>query len=204
MPPQPIFGTQIEHDRAEASTGTFDTHSFNVFAAPSKFLGDLSAYAGGSLSFDLSNDMFDAPAMLALYPTLVLRSGGSFLGWFGGPPSTTPTSFSAALAASPAWRKTTLASGGLFVQAVMAADFGMLLPAVDGMFINADWKTAGNDYGQLDNVRLAAAGARAGERGAAARRAAGAGRPRDAARRQGLNPHSRRPALQPIRLRHFP
>jgi len=145
--------------------GSSDVNPYNVFSAPTKFLGNLSAYAGGSLSFDLSDTVRDSDFFTAFYPTLVLRSGSTYLGWFGGPPGTSPTSFSAALASSGAWRKASPAFGPsdpLFSLPVSTADFASTLGAVDALYINADWKWTGafggaNDYAELDNVRLTAA-----------------------------------------------
>lgn len=133
---------------------TNDLFSWTVFAAPAKFLGDQSAYLGGSLSFDLSDSLKDATA--DIFPTLVLQSGAQLLAWFGGSPGTTLTPYTAALTASPAWQKIVGydITGLPILAAASQADLSHVLGALQGVYINADWKTAGNDHAELDNVEL--------------------------------------------------
>ncbi len=133
---------------------TSDLFSWTVFAAPAKFLGNQSAFLGGSLSFDLSDSLKDATA--DMFPTLVLQSRANLLAWFGGAPGSTMTSYSAVLTASPAWQKIVgyEITGLPILAAASSADLSNVLGALQGIYINADWKTAGNDHAELDNVNL--------------------------------------------------
>ncbi|TDP73258.1 laminin B domain-containing protein [Roseateles toxinivorans] len=133
---------------------TNDLFSWTVFAAPAKFLGNQSAFLGGSLSFDLSDSLKDTTA--DIFPTLVLQSGANLLAWFGGAPGSTMTSYSAVLTASPAWQKIVgyEVTGLPILAAASSADLSNVLGALQGIYINADWKTAGNDHAELDNVNL--------------------------------------------------
>lgn len=136
---------------------TNDLFSWTVFAAPAKFLGNRSAFLGGSLSFDLSDSLMDTTA--DIFPTLVLQSGANLLAWFGGSPGTTLTSYSAVLAAAPAWQKIVgyEVTGLPILAAASQTDLSNVLGALQGIYINADWKTAGNDHAELDNVNLVGA-----------------------------------------------
>lgn len=139
----------------EASPGLIsatDIYSWTVFSAPSAFLGDKSAFAGGTLAFDLSDTLRDA--LSPNFPTLVLRSGTDFLAWKGGVPGTSLTSFSATLAPSTQWLAGTSPATAT---PATAADFAHVLGALDGLYVNADWATAAVDVSRLDNVVLAAA-----------------------------------------------
>lgn len=133
---------------------TNDLFSWTVFAAPAKFLGNQSAFFGGSLSFELSDSLKDSTA--DIFPTLVLQSGANLLAWFGGAPGTAMTSYSATLTASAAWQKIIgyEITGLPILAAASNADLSGVLGALQGVYINADWKTAGNDHAELDNVRL--------------------------------------------------
>jgi len=133
---------------------TNDLFSWTVFAAPAKFLGNQSAFLGGSLSFELSDSLKDATA--DIFPTLMLQSGANLLAWFGGAPGTSLTSYSAVLTASPAWQKIIgyEITGLPILAAASNADLSTVLGALQGIYINADWKTAGNDHAELDNVNL--------------------------------------------------
>ncbi|MDH3461125.1 MAG: PEP-CTERM sorting domain-containing protein [Burkholderiaceae bacterium] len=139
-----------------------DLHPWNVFSAPAKFLGDMAGYAGGTLTFELSDTERDQNAD-EIWPTLILRSGGTYLGWFGGAPETALTPYTATLSASNTWRKLTgLNATGPVFGPTSESDFVAVLGALDALYINADWKTTGgaggpNDFAELDNVRLSAA-----------------------------------------------
>ena len=130
---------------------TDDPYLWTVFAAPAAFLGDMSAYAGGTLAFELSDSLRDSDA--ARFPTLLLRSGATFLAWLGGAPETSLSSFRATLGPSAPWLSGT---SPLLLAPATPADFARVLASLDALYINADWKTAGNDQAELDNVVLAA------------------------------------------------
>jgi hypothetical protein len=155
----PFGGGQAVQWLAGGQIASTDLNSWNVFSAPLAYLGDKSAYLGGSLSFDLSDTVADADASTA-YPTLALRSGLVALVWFGGAPGTALTSFAATLAPSAAWQRVV---GGnqdnLTLIPATAADFAAVLGSLQAVQINADWYDGGapvNDFSVLDNVRLAA------------------------------------------------
>jgi hypothetical protein len=128
-----------------------DPYPWTVFSAPAAFLGDMSAYAGGTIAFELSDTLRDADA--ERFPTLLLRSGPSYLAWLGGAPETDLTSFRATLAPSAQWL---IGMSPLAAAPATAADFALVLASVDAVYINADWRTAGADVAELDNVVLAA------------------------------------------------
>ena len=123
---------------------TTDTLDWVAFAAPAKFLGDKSAYYGGTLSFDLGATWNDGVA----YPNAVLYSGGNAVAYVTSPPATVGfTSYSLPLAPGGwSWNGATVAT---------AAQIQSVLADLDGLFVSADW-FSGADDARLDNVRLAA------------------------------------------------
>lgn len=137
-----------------AETGfisTRDTHSWNVFSAPGKFLGDKTAFAGGTLSLDLADSLSDPGSP---WPVAIISDGVTALAAFPfATPGTAFTHFSFALTES-AWRAFNPFT--LSLAPVSAAQFSAVLGGLQGIYVNADFKTGGNDYARLDNVRLAA------------------------------------------------
>lgn len=136
---------------------TNDPFAWTAFAAPAPFLGDLSSFLGGSLSFDLQVAQLDAAA--PNYFGAMLRSGSDRLVWFGGVPGVTdPRTYLVPLdAAAPGWRlNPSSLAGPATGSAVDSATFAAILSRVDGLFIDADWR-GGADAVTLDNVVLAAA-----------------------------------------------
>lgn len=130
---------------------TRDNHSWNVFSAPGKFLGDKAAYAGGTLSLDLSDSLSDPGSA---WPVVVLSDGVTALAAFPfATPGTDFTHFSFDLKAA-AWRA--LNPFTLTLGPVTEAQFAAVLGTLQGIYVNADFKTLGDDYARLDNVRLAA------------------------------------------------
>lgn len=132
----------------------------DYFLAPAKFLGNMSAYFGGTLSFDLKLN----PTWSTIYnvPMVVLSGtyNGSPLSIGYLPPSsaypnaTTFTSFAFALNTSIAWSHTTgadLMTGTLATPAEIQAVLGSL----SALRIWGDW-TGTPDHDLLDNVALAA------------------------------------------------
>jgi hypothetical protein len=134
---------------------TADLYRQNSFVAPAKFLGDLSARYGGTLSFDIGVAAKDAAA--DSYFTLMIRSAAGSLWWFGGSPSTvTTTSFSATLSqAAGGWRLNSNASSPNGGSAPTPAQFQAVLGGVTAVLISADWLD-GPDTVTLDNVVLSA------------------------------------------------
>ena len=129
---------------------TLDVFATVGFLAPSKFTGDLSAFAGGNLSFDLIDTLNDG-----MSPAVVLYTAVGSIAYGAPPPSKTAwTTFSVPLTAT-GW---TVYNGGGFVGStpVTAAHFADTLADVRYFSILADWHT-GYDDTSLDNVRLSSA-----------------------------------------------
>lgn len=125
---------------------TLDAHEWNAFSAPAKFLGDKSGFAGGTLSLRLSDDMSDPPPG---WPVAFITNGTTTL---ASSPYAVPgpafTSFSFVLDAG-SW--VTAASSH-----PSGEEFATVLGGLVGLYINADFKTDGNDYARLDDVVLTA------------------------------------------------
>lgn len=130
---------------------TNDLNSWNVFSAPAKFLGNQSAHLGGSLRFDLADSLADPGNT---WPVAMLRGAGRFL--VATPfltPGTEFTAYRYALQAS-SWMAFNPLTQSLVP--VSSADFALVLGSLDGLYLNADFKTSGNDFARLDNVVLSA------------------------------------------------
>ena len=123
---------------------TTDTLGYTAFAAPAKFLGNMSAYYGGALSYDLGDALNDLDA----WPNAILYGGGNTLTYVTLPPATTGfTSYKIPLAPGNwLWNNGAAAS---------AAQIQSVLVDLDGLYFHADWNT-GEDRSRLDNVRLEA------------------------------------------------
>ncbi|MCT4554418.1 MAG: tandem-95 repeat protein [Pelagimonas sp.] len=136
-------GNPDGHIRAD-DQGTGDTW---YFEASSAFLGDRSAYSGGTLSYDQrqsnTGSQFDAP-------DVVLSGNGMTLVLNVAPnPTTLFTSYSVFLDTRSDWRIDTL-SGTVATQAQIDAVLGDLT----GLSIRGEFR-AGSDSGFLDNVVMA-------------------------------------------------
>lgn len=153
----PGSGSAAPWDAVNQRIHTPDIATWTVFSAPATYLGDLSTYYGGSFSFNLMDNIKDANADTVA--TFGISSGQTALFWFGGSASTVAmTSFVAGMSeADPRWRlgglPTDINSGAV----PTAAQFQGVLSAVTALRINADWKTAGVDQSDLDNVLLVSA-----------------------------------------------
>lgn len=132
---------------------TTDLYNWTTFLAPPKFTGDVSAYIGGTLKFDLQDTLKDANA--DNYFTVSINSGAGNLMWFGGSPSTTSlTAFSALLDSSaPGWRLNSAVGDPNSGVAPSPAQFAAVLSSVTRLHIDADWRS-GPDEVTLDNVFL--------------------------------------------------
>jgi hypothetical protein len=131
---------------------TTDTQDIVAFLAPSKFLGDDSAFLGGELTFDLQDLV---PPDDAAYPAVVLYTSTGSISYTSISPGTTWTSFSIPLTAA-GW---TFYPGGESngTVPVTDAEFAAALAGVVNLAIEADWHT-GDDITGLDNVVLASGG----------------------------------------------
>ncbi len=120
------------------------------FQASAAFLGDLSAYAGGSLSFDT----FYTPHDNAWRgdPDLILSNGSTTLFYLGAAnPGADWTHVNITLAAGAGWTV-----GGFNGNAATAADFAAVLPAVSLLRIRAEYYQGVAETTGLDNVVLSA------------------------------------------------
>lgn len=122
------------------------------FHAPAPFLGNLSAYAGGTLSFD------------ALYtphfnewrgdPDIVLSNGTTTLFYLGtANPGADWTHVSVSLAPGAGWKVGGFLSGG---SAATAADFASVLASVAILRIRGEFLEGVEETTGLDNVMLTA------------------------------------------------
>jgi hypothetical protein len=144
-------GVSATWDNINQRIVTTDIATWTTYSAPASFLGDSSAFYGGSFSFDLQDDMKDANADTVA--TFGLASGVTTMYWFGGSPALAPTHFEAGL--SPADTRWRLGGSPLDFSsgaAPTAAEFQAVLSNLTMLRINADWRTAGNDSTTLDNV----------------------------------------------------
>jgi hypothetical protein len=114
-----------------------------VLVAPAKFLGNQSAFLGGTVSFRLSDETNDGIA----YPSLLLRGGGVAMFRRSSAPTASGTNYVVPL--SPA--------GWLTVQGLppTQAQFEAVLANIDAFGINADWTSNTVDKVTLDNVVMA-------------------------------------------------
>jgi hypothetical protein len=145
-------GVPATWDSVNQRIVTTDIATWTTYSAPASFLGDSSAFYGGSFSFDLQDDMKDSNADTVA--TFGLASGAMTMYWFGGSPSLlAPTHFEAGL--SPADTRWRLGGSPLDFSSGAAptvAEFQTVLSNLTMLRINADWRTAGNDSTSLDNV----------------------------------------------------
>ena len=121
---------------------TDDEAPWQFFAAPSKFLGDVSSAT--RLSFDTFSSDNDGLA----YPAVVLVSGTTALYRLGDPPGPDWTSTEILFSGS-AWSLDWNPGGAT----VTDAQVQNVLSNLDGLYIEADW-FSGNETTGLDNVRL--------------------------------------------------
>ena len=134
---------------ASGFINTADTFDIVGFFAPSAYLGNQSASAGGPFSFDLSAQQVDGVA--SSYVALVLYGSGLKIGAKDVVPGPTFTSLSIDLSPSNFFY---YISGGINgTVPVTASDFNTVLSNLSDVGIHADWFT-GPDNVSLDNVRL--------------------------------------------------
>lgn len=116
------------------------------FVAPEKFLGDKSAYIGGTLSFDLKQD----PITSQFDQSDVLITGGGRTIAFDTEenPGLDWTSYSVTLDTSTDWRL-----GDIWGEAASQAEIDAVLADIDSLWIRGEFVT-GADTGGLDNVLM--------------------------------------------------
>ena len=150
-------GQQVEYDykttggnpggyieAIDPSSGTF------LFVAPTKFTGNLSAYQGGTLSFDTfytPNDSNDWRGD----PDVILSNGTTTLLWIApeNPVGTSWNAVSTSLKPGAGWT-----IGGLNGPAPTAADFASVLGSVTLLRIRGEYYNGVTETTGLDNVVL--------------------------------------------------
>ncbi len=117
------------------------------FSAPSKFLGDKSAYIGGTISFDIMNNLADYSTDRGTYFNLILQGDGIMLFHDGNFPKQPYvwTHIDASLN-SDKWYK----HWDINNQAT-ADELAFVLGNLQGIYVYADWGWGG-DTAYLDNV----------------------------------------------------
>ncbi len=141
-----------------------DRYPYAGFLAPSKFLGDLTAARGGTLSFDLTDAHLDDAAPDNRWTAYVALVGANGMLIYGGlknqfPDTTQFTHFSFSLTADSFYTEGNLASGHgatLGGRLVTEAEFDAVLADVARFAIPADFVTGIEDNSSLDNVVLTA------------------------------------------------
>ena len=135
-------------------TATEFGSEFFVYAAPARFLGDKSAFYGGSVGFTLSDTVRDG----FRYPNLLLRGNGTAIAYFTPPPSAAGTAYTIPLTANPLATNPLTTNGWYdFDQnPVSEATLRNVLSNLDRFGISADWATGRQDVTTLDDVVVAA------------------------------------------------
>lgn len=144
------FTGPVGHDPVGGTLRTGDLYPWTTFRSSAAYGGDKSAFFGGSISYDLQDSQNDGDP----FPNVaILGEAGRMIFIPTAPPATGGfTRYEFALDASAGWRTNNpfaLLATDAYIQAVLAN--------VQGIWINADWKTGddqGNDDARLDNVCL--------------------------------------------------
>ena len=138
--------------------GSFDIDDVTEphFVAPAKYLGNKSAYFGGVISFDIKDNLYPTEGN---YDEVELIGNGHTLfydNWspnFIPYPANTWTNWVIPLAPAPGWR---LDSYDTNAPLATAADFLLVLSNLQELNVSIDL-ASGDDYGCMDNFRLAPA-----------------------------------------------
>jgi hypothetical protein len=119
------------------------------FLAPSSYLGDKSAYIGGSFSFELASQFLD----YANRPLLALTAtnGKTIYSNWGPTPGTTFTPFDVTLTAANFYNGTDVTRTG----DVSAEEFAAIMSNLKAIQVYGDW-TSNVDVVRLDNVAMSA------------------------------------------------
>jgi hypothetical protein len=121
------------------------------FDAPTRYTGNLSAYAGGSLSFDTFYTPNEASSAWRNDADVVLSSGSTILVWQAvANPASTWTHVSVALDAAQGWK-----IGSLNGSQATAADLANALNNVTALRIRGEYVNGIVETTGLDNVTLA-------------------------------------------------
>ncbi|MCM8594954.1 hypothetical protein [Accumulibacter sp.] len=145
----PAVASPVNYDPARQLIQTYDVFPWTTFRSSPAYGGNRSAFFGGSISYDLS-DAANDPGMP--YPNIAIlaRSGDMIFIPTTAPNTTGFTHYDFALDSSAGWLTTFLGrASDTYIRTVLAD--------VDGIWINADWKTgdeSANDDSRLDNVCL--------------------------------------------------
>jgi Laminin B (Domain IV)/PEP-CTERM motif len=124
-----------------------DFAAWSAFHAPAKFLGDLSAAYGATLSFNLRASGVDGP----VYSAIVISNGTTTLQFSGLPVAGVWHQFVMPLLASAGWQHST--DGKTAGVAATEAELQAVLASVQFLHINSDWLT-GSDSAELDDVQI--------------------------------------------------
>jgi len=141
--------TAVTYDAATQSVRAAQGISGGGFVAPTAYLGDKSAYAGGQITFDLA---VTSPIQVPGRPLVILQGAGQtiFAQW-GESPGRDLETFTVALEAANFY-----VGGPAQMDGPVSAElFAAVLADLRMLLIYADW-TVGIDRAQLDNVALSA------------------------------------------------
>lgn len=127
-------------ERSETFYGYAD-----YFQAPAQFLGDLSKYYGGTLSFDFRDSEVNEPFTA---PLVLFQSGGDMWRYDGSPYAQTVWSTFTVPLAVGGW--THVGDGSPATDAELKRSLG----AVTGLWLRGEF-SSNIDHGWLDNVVLA-------------------------------------------------
>jgi len=140
--PTGLTGT-VNYDAAGQHIQTADILAWTGFLAAPKFTGDLSAFFGGTVSYDLRD--VDNDGVTVSYVNILLVGAGSERIYIRTPPPSTSafTHFAFSLDTGSGW----LDKVGVIAT---EAQIRSVLGSVSAVYVSADWKT-GPDDSRLDN-----------------------------------------------------
>jgi hypothetical protein len=133
---------------------TGDIYANNVFLAPSKFLGDQSAFHNGTLTFSVFSHLsvdFNPATTVVLYST-----AGNAIVYETGAAGTTFTDFTVPLAGGAGWTLYNGSQQAGNLTTISDATFQSYLSNITALAILADWHNGADDVG-LDNVAFTSA-----------------------------------------------
>lgn len=128
---------------------TADRYSWNAYWAPSAYLGNKSAYYGGSMSLDMQIQSSDG----VQYPMVVISNGSLRLQYMTNPPGRSWTGYLFPLTEA-GWQVSN--GSGNAGPAATQSQFQQVLANLTYVHVDADWLT-GPDQVDLDNFSMTAA-----------------------------------------------